>query len=674
MNRQPFAKSTHGMIERWRHLASPDFVGFINVWLSWFREYLQRDQLLVSRQEVWDTLREVACSYYQAIYLKEEQIDRELLSFHPLARMMVLSNLSLNDLMEITYYTKQYWYEKFRIFNINKLNDIKSDEFLCFLESRFQDDQMIFITTSEMIQNAYQQCALAEISQRSTFIQWRQKELDALAQLPGIVCVFLMRPKGNGQFTIELSAGEQAVKIREHLLAKPVRPTIESDATSGQALVAIAAREYRVLSSPDFVTRQGSQAWSDVAAMVGVQSALAIPLRLPLTGQMMVLMLYGQYTNQFESTWMKDFGQMVKRKWEANWYRNQPLKHQDAIYVEQAEYYREILFHGGLVMYCQPIVSMESGELVKVELLARLRLPDGELVAPGKFLPILTNDELDVLFQMGLSKAADYLVKWKSIGLEIDVTINLPPFTLTHPRCIDWIETVIHERKIDPKRITLEILETQEVHEETAQMLLFRLKKLGIRLALDDLGSGYSSILRLSRLPFDVVKIDQGLLSNIAEDPLAVLGLIYGLVQIAKALGKDVVVEGVEHIGVLEAIKFFKATMCQGYGVGRPMPFEEITSWSQNWTIPIFSDEIHTFTGALVFHWLLIQQEHPFLTISYEECPLQRFLVREGKTTEQEVKWHTELHQNINFQENLMKGLEYLLSYAIEELRQLKFH
>ncbi|MGC8808546.1 MAG: EAL domain-containing protein, partial [Thiomonas sp.] len=193
--------------------------------------------------------------------------------------------------------------------------------------------------------------------------------------------------------------------------------------------------------------------------------------------------------------------------------------------------WRSLLYQGALRMVVQPVVDLRSGAVTKVEALARLQAEDGALVSPGLFLPALGKDDLQVLFRQGLALSLSTLRDWRQSGLDIALSLNLDPTTLVAPDCPLWVERALREADLPPAVLTLELLETQDVDARTVDEAIARLRDLGVRLSMDDLGSGYSSMKRLASLPFDVIKIDQDVVQDVARHPLQGIALMRTVLQ-----------------------------------------------------------------------------------------------------------------------------------------------
>jgi len=170
------------------------------------------------------------------------------------------------------------------------------------------------------------------------------------------------------------------------------------------------------------------------------------------------------------------------------------------------------------------------------------------------------------------------------------------------PRCVEIAIAVLTASNCPPEAVLLEILESPTSAGDSSPRVLSgmkALKELGVRLAEDDLGAGYSSLIRLRHWPFDRVKIDQALVKQVADDPLRTLRFIRQLIRLGHDLDLEVVVEGLETIGLIEAAVILGADMGQGYALARPMPAEHLEAWLG--CAPIHVDAAHPVTalGAL---------------------------------------------------------------------------
>ncbi len=313
----------------------------------------------------------------------------------------------------------------------------------------------------------------------------------------------------------------------------------------------------------------------------------------------------------------------------------------------QSSTFRRHLFSTGLAMYMQPVVNLRSGAVHHIEALARLKMPDGSIVPPGVFLPLLNQAELNQLFRMGLEQTLGWLGIWDADRPDLEISVNLPPSTLLAPDCPRWVKDALARHGIAPRRLSLELLETDDIQIDGGPHIaaIGLLMSLGVKLVMDDLGSGYSSLKRLSSLPFDVVKIDHGIMARLRGTPVQILSLISSLIQIGLDFKQSVVVEGLEDAGMIEAVTFLGAPFGQGNALAPPMPPADFSDWLLNFKLPRPLDGIQTFLGALSYHWQFMHMNagHP---TTLDNCPLTGFLAARGLADSDAGKWHAHIHTN----------------------------
>ncbi len=353
------------------------------------------------------------------------------------------------------------------------------------------------------------------------------------------------------------------------------------------------------LRAEDIGARAWTRAWSsarleladdtELAALQapGVRSLAALPALDPGGGVHTVVLVYGRLPAQFATAAMRSCLDGAAQALARELARVRHAAAHPALPADQRSAWRQRLFGGGLRMHMQPIVHLPSAACTKVEALARLQLDEGTLLPPGRFLPILGHLELDRLFVDGLHQSLAALRHWEKHGVLLDLSYNLPPCTLRNADCVEWVGDALRQHRLAPQRLTLELLENEAFgDEEDLRHNATRLHALGVQLALDDLGSGYSSLLRLRNLPFDVVKIDQSLVRGIASDNWRSVPLVSGLVELARNLGVQIVIEGLETHVLLEFAGHLRADYAQGFAIARPMPAAQIPGWVRSWRMP----------------------------------------------------------------------------------------
>jgi diguanylate cyclase (GGDEF)-like protein len=400
-----------------------------------------------------------------------------------------------------------------------------------------------------------------------------------LAMLPGICGVACGRPDADNHYVLEFAAGVaadylQALREDGHDLDFQ---RIASDAPGPTQR----AWSSGVIASEPNEGR--AQPFGPIARRFGVRSTAALPL-LDRSGHVhQVITLLGQYPGQFDAAGMRLWMESVQHQLNPAFQRVLAGQAQPIAATRRAHLH-ELLFGSGLQMYVQPLVNMQSGEIDKVEALARLQ--DGDRVlAPADFLEAFGSHELRILFRRGLEQSLHWLRKWDEQGLHIDTSVNLPPSVLLDPECANWIAQALHDYGVDADRVYVELLETHEDLLDGARRdaAIASLSRLGVRLIMDDLGSGYSSLKRMRSLPFHTVKIDQQIVLQAHDDPAKTIAFIGALVRMAQGLGMQVTMEGLETDDLIEMALSLGVEHGQGYALSAPMPAAALPDWLRAW-------------------------------------------------------------------------------------------
>lgn len=512
------------------------------------------------------------------------------------------------------------------------------------VDARSQEQLRVQLDTGVMVMRRYLEVLSRPLPPKgSLWTDARAAELDVLGALDGVRGVLLMRLASNGVFAVEGSAGVVHREIAGILQEHGSEAVIDATSPRGQGLTARAWRSGLIERCASYSRNPGYAHWLQRAGPIHVRSTMSIPVH-DYGGQVVaVLSFFGAYLNQFESLTMQQFARGLQQRWEQIWARCSTLA--PVVNERQAIALRERVFSGGLEMFMQPVVDLRSGVVVKFESLARLRLEDGSTVSPAMFLPVLGDSDLDHVFRIGLDQALRQQAQLQARGWPLDVAVNLAPTTLLDKDCVDWVDEALRRHRMEPSRVTLELLETEASDSARQDEAMHRLVGLGVRLSMDDLGSGYSSLYRLTRLPFDSIKIDQSLTLSLRESPLLNLPLMRSVIQLGIDLRRAVIVEGLEDEGMIEAACILGATFGQGYALARPMAQSQFADWIERFHMPARNDDIHTFLGALAYHWLHAQGVGGVEDVPVEVCPLTRFFEVRGLARSQAAQWHRQCHQ-----------------------------
>ena len=242
---------------------------------------------------------------------------------------------------------------------------------------------------------------------------------------------------------------------------------------------------------------------------------------------------------------------------------------------------RHGLAHGGLRVHYQPRLCLVDGRPRGAEALVRLRLPDGTLVQPEALVPIAERTGLvQALGEQVLEAAARALAGWRAhIDPRLQVSVNVSAAQLRDAGLVAQVASVLEAHGLPGEALELELTETMLVEEPAlAAERLDALRALGVRIALDDFGVGYSSLSYLLRFPIDVLKIDRGFIQRMHAEPGAE-ALVVTMVELGARLGIAVVAEGVEDAAWTAPLRALGCDEAQGFALARPMPEAEAEAW-----------------------------------------------------------------------------------------------
>jgi diguanylate cyclase (GGDEF)-like protein len=222
-----------------------------------------------------------------------------------------------------------------------------------------------------------------------------------------------------------------------------------------------------------------------------------------------------------------------------------------------------------LEMEFQPQFSVMSGEITGVESLARWNRPGHGSVPPAEFIPVAEQTGLiHSLTYLTLRRALDEVQAWRRLGCYVPVSVNLSAGMATDTTLPAQIGALLEERGLDASSLVLEITETTAIRDrEGALEVLQRLRATGVRIELDDFGSGYASFAALEVLPLDAVKLDRGI---VADRSPGSVRLLTATIEFARRLGLEVVAEGIEDAATLDVVRRLGCDTAQGYHLGRP--------------------------------------------------------------------------------------------------------
>jgi diguanylate cyclase (GGDEF)-like protein len=240
------------------------------------------------------------------------------------------------------------------------------------------------------------------------------------------------------------------------------------------------------------------------------------------------------------------------------------------------------LREGEFRVFYQPLVRFSGTEVIGFEALVRWAHPERGLVAPMEFIPIAEENGLIVpIGEWVLREVCHQAAQWSIAvpGAEpLVVSVNLSARQLAHPDLVATVADALGQSGIDPSMLLVEVTESTLMSDpELATTILHALRSLGVRIAVDDFGTGHSSLGYLKHLPVDCLKIDRSFVSGLGVDPddRAIVGAV---VSMGHALGLTVTAEGVETTQQLDELESLGCDVGQGFYFAKPQPGEVVTA------------------------------------------------------------------------------------------------
>jgi diguanylate cyclase (GGDEF)-like protein/PAS domain S-box-containing protein len=243
---------------------------------------------------------------------------------------------------------------------------------------------------------------------------------------------------------------------------------------------------------------------------------------------------------------------------------------------------RRAIEHQEFVVYYQPIVRLESGEVIGAEALVRWQHPTRGLVPPLEFIPLA--EETGLIVPLGgwiLRQACHQLAEWQKLrggGEPFVMNVNLSSRQLVREAIAEEVAAAVDESGIRASWLVLEVTETVLMADPVAAAsALGHIRDLGVRVALDDFGSGYSSLSHLRRFPIDIVKIDKSFVDDVGGSGVE-SAIARGIIELGRAMHLETVAEGIEHDGQAEALRSLGCDLGQGFFFARPM---DSAAWAE---------------------------------------------------------------------------------------------
>lgn len=239
---------------------------------------------------------------------------------------------------------------------------------------------------------------------------------------------------------------------------------------------------------------------------------------------------------------------------------------------------------GELVLHYQPQVDAVSGVLVGLEALVRWKHPERGLLFPGQFIAVA--EESGLIAEMGvwtLREACRQQALWKARGLQVGtMAVNVSALEFRDHRLLDSLQAALQESGVSPGELEVEITESVLMAEtDTSLRIIARLHELGVGIAIDDFGTGYSSLSYLKRLRPTQLKIDRSFVRDADTDSDS-RAIVTGVISLAKALGLNMVAEGVETEQQRQFLRDAGCHTLQGFLIARPLAVDALEQWMEN--------------------------------------------------------------------------------------------
>jgi EAL domain-containing protein (putative c-di-GMP-specific phosphodiesterase class I) len=248
--------------------------------------------------------------------------------------------------------------------------------------------------------------------------------------------------------------------------------------------------------------------------------------------------------------------------------------------LETLEELRVALTADQLVVHYQPQQDLRAGITSGAEALVRWEHPTRGMLLPDTFLPIAEQAGLmRVVALQVLETSLRDLAGWRAQGHQLSVAVNLSVSNLQDTELPHQVELLLAHLEVPAEALTLEITENILMSDaERSRQVLDGLRAIGVRLSVDDYGTGYSSLAYLQALPVDELKLDRAFVTHMSSDPRAA-AIVRSTIELSHELGMRMVAEGVEDESALSMLRGWGCDVAQGYHIAAPMPAGSFLGW-----------------------------------------------------------------------------------------------
>lgn len=389
---------------------------------------------------------------------------------------------------------------------------------------------------------------------------------------------------------------------------KEVNDTLGHDA-GDQLLTSFAVRMNEVLRSSDTVARLGGDEFAILPVEVESIDGLIVAAKKVLEAvdePLLVLDTTIKVEASIGIAYYPDHGSDVgtlMRRADIAMYVAKTSGSRYAVYATQHEgqinrriallsELRHGIASGELFLEYQPKVDLASGRTIGVEALVRWAHPTKGLIAPEEFIPLAEEGDLICpLTRWVLNDALKQMHAWQQMGIDISAAVNLSGTNLLEPDLAEVVAGLLQRWKIGARKLILELTESTFISSSSDQMLR-RLRRLRVGLSIDDYGTGYSSLVRLRRLPLTELKLDQSFVRGITavrKDK----EIVRATISLGHRLGLSISAEGVMDEATLGALADLGCDFAQGYYIAPPMAPSELPTWLHESRWPLSENQVN---------------------------------------------------------------------------------